>query len=461
MIEKVQTFMRQHQLLNENSTVLIGVSGGPDSMALLHFFNTIKEVWNLTIIVVSADHQLRGMESLNDLEYVRQVCDKWNIQFVGTSLDVPTYKEEDKLGTQLAARKLRYAFFEEQMYRFNADCLALGHHGDDQVETMLMAFVRSADPASISGIPVTRRFAGGVIVRPFLCLTKDELEMYCRQHQIAPRRDPSNEETIYTRNFFRKQLLPLFKERNRNIHNTVQHLSEALQEDEHFLTDEAAKMVQEIVNVDRKNRKVTFQSTEFSAFPHSLQRRAYHLILNYLYEKLPKNLSYVHERKFFDLLAKSSGNTQIDFPDNLKLKKMYKTFVFSFGDNNKNPTLSPTTIEIPGKINWYGGKVTAFYTEIPDERSDMCYACGSEEVALPLHIRTRRDGDRMYWRGLQGSKKLKDIFIDAKVPLPERDTWPVIVDDNGAVLWLVGLKKGIPARQLENNDTYIQLVFRR
>ncbi|GAA0609149.1 tRNA lysidine(34) synthetase TilS [Virgibacillus siamensis] len=461
MIEKVQAFMQQHQLLKKNSTVLIGVSGGPDSMALLHFFNSVREEWNLTIIAVSADHQLRGRESLSDLEYVRGVCDKWNIEFVGTSLDVPSYKSEEQLGTQTAARNLRYAFFEDQMYRYNADCLALGHHGDDQVETMLMAFVRSAEPASFAGIPVKRRFAEGMIIRPFLCLTKDELEVYCGQYGIIPRRDPSNEETIYTRNFFRKKLLPLLKEKNRNIHNTVQHLSEALQEDERFLMDEAEKMVKDIVNVDRENKKVSFQSTEFSAFPHSLQRRAYHLILNYLYEKLPKNLSYVHEKSFFDLLHKSSGNTQIDFPCSLKLKKMYKTFVFGFADNYEKPMPTPATIEIPGKKHWYGGTITAFYTDSPDDRTDMHYACDSAAVALPLHIRTRRDGDRMCWKGLQGSKKLKDIFIDAKVALTERDTWPVVVDDNGTVLWLVGLKKGIPDQKMEHNDTYIQLIFGR
>lgn len=460
MIEKVQGFIRKHQLLKKNSTVLIGVSGGPDSMALLHFFNTIREDWNLTIVAVSIDHQLRDEESLDDLEYVRQICHQWNIQFVGTSLDVPTYKLEERLGTQAAARKLRYAFFEKQMNHFKADFLALGHHGDDQAETMLMALARSADPGLLSGIPIKRDFASGMIIRPFLCLTKDDLEDYCQQHAIAPRRDPSNDETVYTRNFFRKQLLPLLKERNRNIHNTVLHLSEALQEDEQFLMDEAAKMVQGIVNLDRETNEVSFQSTAFSTFPLSLQRRAFHLILNYLYEQLPKNLSYVHEKKFFNLLHKSSGNTQIDFPHNLKLKKVYETFTFSFADNFLKKNRVSEAIEIPGKTQWYDGMVTAFYTDSPDEQSDMCYACGRNDIALPLHIRPRRDGDRMRWKGLDGSKKLKDIFIDAKVPLTERDSWPVIVDDHGTILWLIGLKKGIPEKQ-SVNDTYIQLIFGR
>ncbi|WP_077329977.1 tRNA lysidine(34) synthetase TilS [Virgibacillus siamensis] len=460
MIEKVKTFMKEHQLLEANSNVLVGVSGGPDSMALLHFFSIIREVWNLNVIAVTVDHQLRGEESLDDLAYVRQMCDQWNIQFVGTSLDVPSYKKEKQMGTQEAARNLRYGFFEKQMKSFDADVLALGHHGDDQIETVIMALARTADPGALSGIPVKRDFANGMIIRPFLCTTKDELEAYCVQQQIIPRRDPSNDETVYTRNFFRKQLLPLLKDRNPNIHNTVQHLSEVLQEDERFLLDEAAEMVQENVKMDHELNKISFDSTVFSSFPYSLQRRAYHLILNYLYKKWPKNLSYVHEQQFFDLLHRTSGNTHIDFPYNLKLNNMYGTFVLFFPEEQPEAPSVPAVMEIPSETNWYNGTITACYTDDPGEQSEMSYACGKEEVALPLHVRTRRNGDRMCWKGLQGSKKLKDIFIDAKVPLTERDKWPVVVDNNGTVLWLVGLKKRIPEVQREY-DTYIQLKFEK
>lgn len=191
----IASFIKRHQLLRKNTTVLIGVSGGPDSMALLHFLYSIRETWNLRLIAVGVDHQLRGAQSLADLHYVSEVCLKWNIKFVETSIDVPSYKRDRRIGTEIAAREVRYQFFAEQMDNFQADYLALGHHGDDQVETMLMGLVRSANSSAFSGIPVKRTFATGQIIRPLLCVTKATIQAYCKKNQINPRMDPTNLET--------------------------------------------------------------------------------------------------------------------------------------------------------------------------------------------------------------------------------------------------------------------------
>src|SRR5690625_882865 len=167
MNDRVIEFMKKHQLIQKNATVLIGVSGGPDSMALLHFYRSIKNDWNLKIQAISVDHELRGPESREDLEYVEDICHKWGISFMKASIDVKGYQKERRISTQVAARKVRYQFFEEQMNDINADYLALGHHGDDQVETILMALVRSTSTSALSGIPIKRKFAKGYIVRPF------------------------------------------------------------------------------------------------------------------------------------------------------------------------------------------------------------------------------------------------------------------------------------------------------
>ncbi|MGP4109164.1 tRNA lysidine(34) synthetase TilS [Virgibacillus sp. L01] len=461
MISKVSSFIREKQLLTENSTVLLGVSGGPDSMALLHYFVSIREKWNLKLIVLSVDHQLRGDESSDDLDFVKHICEKWGVQFIGTSVDVPSYKQEKQVGTQVAAREMRYAFFAKQMSEFSADYLALGHHGDDQVETMLMGLVRSATTKSLAGIPLHRPFETGQIIRPFLCVTKDEIEEYCIENGIAPRRDPSNEQTTYTRNYFRKELLPLLKEKNSNIHKTTQHLSQSLQEDELFLTEKATELVNNLVVFTDSDKEACFPIDSFKSSPHSLQRRAFHLILNYLYKEWPKNLSYVHEEQFFALLESNSGNVQIDFPGNLKLRKTYKQVCFCFSIEKSRLVSYHKTVIIPGEVNLPNGiTVTADYTGCPDWNSDTEYICNKDCVALPLHIRTRQNGDRMSWRGLEGSKKVKDIFIDAKIPLGKRDMWPVLTDDNGEILWLIGLKKGQPQQQTQTKEgTYIQLKY--
>ncbi|WP_164670637.1 tRNA lysidine(34) synthetase TilS [Virgibacillus doumboii] len=461
MINKVNAFIKKNLLLKENATVIVGVSGGPDSMALLHILSSIRDEWNLKLVVVSADHQLRGKESADDLTYAENICREWNIPFYGTSLDVAAHKHNKKVGTQVAARELRYAFFAKQMNAFHADFLALGHHGDDQIETMLMALVRSASPEMLSGIPMKRDFAAGEIIRPLLCATKEEIEEYCFENGIVPRRDPSNEQTTYTRNYFRKELLPLLKEKNSNLHSTVQHLSHTLQEDEQFLTDEAKKMVNCVVDFHDKKEEVSFKIDLFKTYPHSLQRRAFHLILNYLYKELPKNLSYVHEEQFFTMLKNGHGNVQIDFPQNLKLIRTYHNVVFCFSSNQSQHYSYHKIMDIPGDMKLPNGiTISAVYTDSPDEAGSSAYICNKNSVALPLHIRTRLAGDRMSWKGLKGSKKVKDIFIDAKVPLNKRDTWPVLTDNNGKILWLIGLKKGLPQTEAKDG-TYIQIIYKK
>ncbi|WP_040912513.1 tRNA lysidine(34) synthetase TilS [Lentibacillus jeotgali] len=460
MDNTVRAFIKRYQLVNKHSTVLIAVSGGPDSMALLHFFWSVREEWNLRVIAVSVDHQLRGGESLEDLEYVKELCRGRNIEFIGTSLDVPAYKQERQMGTQIAARELRYQFFAEQMRLYDADCLALGHHGDDQVETVLMGLVHSASVKSLAGMPLERNFASGKIIRPFLCVTKESIEHYCREHAITPRRDPSNDDITYTRNYYRNKVLPLLKNKNQNLHRTIQHLSRSLQEDEKFLGHEAEQMAEEMVIFDEQKIAVHFNTQTFLSYPQSLQRRVFHLILNYLYSNLPEKMSYVHEEQFFKMLNASHGNMRIDFPNRLKLERSYQSTSFYFENEQTQSFSYHMLVELPGEtVLPDGGVMSAEMTGIPRMKDGMVYVCDKEAVALPLHIRTRKPGDRLRWKGLNGSKKVKDIFIDAKIPLNERDTWPVITDNNDTVLWLAGLKKGTPLTQTDSG-MYIQLSFK-
>lgn len=461
MKNSVLNFMKENGLIEPNSTILIGVSGGPDSMALLYFFYSIREDWNLTLAALTVDHQLRGVESMDDLRFVEKQCKEWNIEFHGTSLDVPSYKEKKHIGTQVAAREMRYQFFLEKMKACNADYLALGHHGDDQIETMLMGFVRSSNSRAMSGMPVHRPFGNGKIIRPFLGLTKQDIADYCLKNSIDSRLDPSNLTTDYTRNYFRKHVLPLLKKQNNNLHTTVQQLSKSLQLDEDYLMKEAETLVEEVVSLNKNENCATFDIDLLQGHHTALQRRAYHLILNYLYDELPKNLSYMHEEQFFALLNSNKANGRLDFPQQLKVIKSYRQLTISF--DNKLPQSPPfhKVITIPGRVSLPNGSVihADFKTESHNQSKDS-YLCGSNQVALPLHIRTRKPGDRMTWKGLKGRKKIKDIFIDEKIPAGLRDNWPIVTDDNDEILWIVGLKKGEPYNQTKDTS-YIQLCIEK
>jgi len=463
MKQEVLQFINKHQLLRKNTTVMVGVSGGPDSLALLHLLNSMKEKWQLKLIVVSMDHQLRGEESLADLHYVRDIAKSWGIQFLGASLDVLSFKQETQFSEEVAARKLRYQFFKEQMNDFQADFLALGHHGDDQVETMLMSLTRSANSSAFSGMPLKREFGPGMIIRPLLCVTKDSILDYCEENQLIPKIDQTNFETKHTRNFFRKNLLPLIKEKNNNIHTTIQHLSETLTEDEEFLQSEALKTIKETTDLDLAKKTCTIEINLFMQRPLALQRRAFHLILNYLYDELPKDLTYIHDEHFFSLLQYDKGNARIDFPLNLKLEKSYGRLSFYFSSSYQASDGSSyfKPLDIPGEYKLPDGSaIIAGFVEHPHHDDAFSFTCNITQVALPLHIRNRRPGDKMTWKGLNGSKKLKDIFIDYKIPIRKRSMWPIVVDNNGEILWLVGLKKNYPDPQVKIG-TFIQLYYDR
>jgi tRNA(Ile)-lysidine synthase len=460
MKQEVKAFINSHHLLKKNATVLVGVSGGPDSMALLHLLHSMREEWSLKLIAVIVDHQLRGDESRADLDYVRDMCMKWNIKFVGTSIDVPAHMQQYQVGTQLAAREVRYQFFEAQMVRFHADYLALGHHGDDQVETMLMSYVRTADASGFTGIPLKRQFATGEIIRPLLPVTKEIIGAYCQEHGITPRIDPSNHEAVYTRNYFRKYVIPLLKQKNQNIHTTVQHLSETLHTDEEFLQAEANKVLKNSVELDFANKTATLKINPYKSYPLALQRRVFHLILKYLYDELPKDLSYVHVAHLFALIDSEKSNTRMDFPMHLKVEKSYGSLSFYFMHQHPHHAPFHEVISVPGeKVLPDGSIVKASLTIDAYQEDKHIYYCDVDQVAMPLHIRTRRSGDRMRWKGLKGSKKLKDIFIDEKIPLRKRDKWPIIVDNNDEILWLIGMKKGYPEKQGKSNQ-YIRIEYK-
>ncbi|WP_112179195.1 tRNA lysidine(34) synthetase TilS [Paraliobacillus zengyii] len=459
--QEVDTFIKRYALFKPHSTLLIGVSGGPDSMALLHYLNVIKKAWDFQLIVVSVDHGLRGEESKVDVDYVSAFCAEKNIAFYRTALDVPSFKKEHKLGTQEAARNMRYRFFADQMDQHKADYLVLGHHGDDQIETVLMRLTRTANPSSLAGIPVKRPFADGELVRPLLSVTKEEIESYCQENGIIPRRDPSNEEDVYTRNFFRIHLLPLLKKQNPNLHRSVRKLSESIRADNAYMNEQAEKVMDEIVQLSNEEKQVTCSIKLLKKHPFALQRRIFHLILSHLYDVLPNGLHFGHEEQFFDLIHSERANVTIDLPKDLQITKSYQTLYFHFRE--EEIACFSAYLSVPSQVYLpTGAVVSASFVTAPtvqEDKNRLFIPISDIEQDVHLTVRYRQDGDRMYVKGLDGRKKIKDIFIDKKIPLHKRNTWPLIVDQQGNVLWVIGLTKGA-VKGYSGGSQFIQIEYR-
>lgn len=437
---KINAFLERHGFQLNNKSIAVGVSGGPDSLALLHFLSELRERNSLKIVAVHVDHMFRGEESYQDALFVQAFCERCEIPFEMKRVDVPAYMRETGLSSQQAARACRYAFFEQVMEKHHLQYLALGHHGDDQIETVLMRLTRGSSGKARAGIPFSRGFGPFTIFRPFLCLTKEELEAYCSINFLEPRIDPSNGKTYYSRNRFRKSVLPFLKEENPAVHEHFQRFSEELQMDEDYLIELTSEELNKVMK--KEDKRITISISSFQGMPMPLQRRGIKLILNYLYNDRPASLSAIHIEKIFSIIRNPHPSGTLDFPSGLRIERSYGNCHFELNPPERQSyrfeLSGPDQLFLPG-----GGVIDAQLLNGAQDKdiSNDCFTVDLELTGTPLIIRTRQNGDRMSLKGMAGSKKVKDIFIDMKIPLARRDEWPIVTDREGKILWLPGLKK--------------------
>ncbi len=437
--DKVKKMIKKHHLLDRNDSVLVGVSGGPDSLALLHVLLSMREEYMLHLTVAHVDHMFRGQESFEDYMFVEQFCGQHRIPFRGVRLNVPKYIKETGKSPQVSARDLRYGFFKQVMEEEGIRKLALAHHADDQTETILMRLTRGASGKARAGIAVQRAFGDGMIIRPFLGVSKSVIESYCKAEGLKARIDPSNGKDTYLRNRFRRNVLPFLKRENPKVHEHFQRFSEECLEDEHFLMSLAEKELLPLWHRDKDFSSVPISS--FLAMSKPLQRRSIQLILNYLYFERHEELSAVHIDSILQLFEHPQPSGEVHLPGDLKVIKSYDTASFRFSEEWSGPYSLP--ILIPGETALPNGKQihTRFVKGDYKEFGNDSFLLKAETANLPLSVRTRMDGDRMTVKGLSGSKKIKDIFIDGKIPVSERSIWPIVEDCEGSIIWVPGLKK--------------------
>ena len=440
---KVSAFIKKRELIDDHDTILVGVSGGPDSLALLAYLNHIKESLNLTLVAVHVDHMFRGEESHGEYLFVEGICQEWGIPFEGKRIDVPKYIEDTGKNPQQASRDCRYEFYRDLMEKYSAQKLALAHHKDDQAESVLMNLIRGTAGMARAGIPIKRSFARGWIIRPFLAVSREEIMEYCTQEELNPRMDPSNEKDIYTRNRFRKYILPVIKKENHKALDHIQRFSEDLEQDEQYLMALAKKEYHSL-GLTEKDGILYVSISRLRMVPKPLQSRVFHLILNYLYQMKPYVFSYVHIECIQSLLTESNPSISMQLPHGLQITKAYDQLLFHFG---RLPSITfSSEIRIPGRTVLPNGAVieTVLLDTLPDKwYGESHYTCliSLDKGSLPLRVRNKRDGDRYQPKGLVGHKKVKKLFLEHKIPVHERENWPIIVNKDDQIVWIPGLQK--------------------
>ena len=457
--EKVKNFLKQKNFSLKGKRILVGVSGGPDSLALLNFlWEDQRRQQDFYMIVAHVDHMFRGAESFSEAKFVERFCADKDIPFRMKRINVPEYIKKTGKSPEVAGRECRYQFLAEVMNDDQLTHLALGHHGDDQIETMLMRLTRGSSGSARAGIPFMRPFQKGFIVRPFLCLSRKDIEQYCVEHELDPRHDPSNGEDDYLRNRFRKYVVPFLKRENTHVHEHFQRFSEELQMDEAFLQELAFEQMSKVWKEKNQDR-ITIEIDLFQAIPIPLQRRGIQLILNYLYKKRPASLSAIHIDHIFSLLKSENPSGKIDLPLGLKVVRSYQECHFQFFTGNKDAFRFE--LKEPGEYALPNGDsiILEYTNDRLETNTNDAIQLNRCDTLPPIIVRTREQGDRMSLKGMQGTKKIKDIFIDQKIPVEERNLWPVITDSHNRILWLPGLKKCQDTREDHGNHGYILLSF--
>jgi tRNA(Ile)-lysidine synthase len=437
VVRKVSRFILEGQLLLPGERILVAVSGGPDSIALLSILRELAGRWNWTLGVAHVNHSLRGSEAQEDLEFVGTMAEQMGIQFLYRTVPPGTLGTPGR-SLEEEAREARYRLLEEMRAEFGGSSIAVGHHRGDQAETVLAALGRGAGPGGLAGMcPRTGR-----IVRPLLCLEREEILSYLQEKGLAYRVDSTNEDRRYLRVRIRKEVLPLLEKWvNPSIVKALCRTAEICHLEDDYLQTQVERLWPEVGEVSAEEVRICGEKyrTLHKAMRLRLLRRAYELASG-----STKSLEHVHVEAM-DRLAMSPGREKyLDLPRKVR-------FILSMGDMIMERTERPTTrsfsypVEIPGLIEIPEAGVLIKW-EISRERIPphvVAHGQGAimdlDKLEAPFLVRSPKAADRMRPKGLGGSKKLQDLLMDAHVPRRKRWTVPVVEDAKG-IIWVVGYR---------------------
>lgn len=400
--------------------VIVGVSGGPDSMALLTILSKVSN----RVVCAHINHNVRT-ESKDEEKFVKEYCNKIGVVF--ESVTIKNYTDNN---FHQQAREFRYNYFEDLIKKYQAKYLFTAHHGDDLIETILMRIVRGSTLKGYSGFDKEVTKKDYKIIRPFIELSKDEIINFNQENDIPYVIDCSNEKDIYTRNRFRKVILPFLKQEDVNIVKKFNCYSETLSKYDQYIRKIALNKKEKIYN------NLVIDIELFNQEDLVIKEEILYLIFEELYKENLVKVSDKHIQLLLELITSSKANSLIYLPNRLKAIKSYGMIVFEFGDVN----LSSYEFELTDKINLANGNNIEIISKSEVDDNNIC-RLNLEEIKLPLYVRTRHNGDKMEVKKLDGHKKINDIFIDNKISTKDRNLWPVVTDSTGLIVWLPGLKK--------------------
>jgi tRNA(Ile)-lysidine synthase len=482
ILAAISRAIRKHDLIPRGATVIVGVSGGPDSMCLLHALASLRGELDIALHVAHLNHCLRGAEADADAEFVRDLAARWGLACTVAKRDVAAMAREHGLSVEEAARQARYAFLAEIALACNSHTIAVAHNADDQAESVLMHFIRGSGSVGLRGmlpisnlqsltLPFEMRDWRLILIRPLLTVPRAEIERYCREHDLQPRFDASNLDTSFFRNRLRHELLPLLETYNPNIREVLRRTADVIAADVETLREAAEAAWREAL-VSESDDAIVFDLGAWRGLALAMQRATLREALRRLRPSL-RNINFVHIDAAVTCLQAAQTGARVTLPQRLMLGVEYSTFTIA--DAARESPLpgwplaaipQTTPIRVPG-VTALPDSDWQLDATLLDTWSDAIFAnpdrwtayLDADATGPVLAIRTRRPGDQFHPQGMSSPLRLANWMTNAKIPRDIRERLPVVVAGE-RIAWVAGFRIGQPFAVTPSTHHVLRLSFR-
>ncbi|MBP5444757.1 MAG: tRNA lysidine(34) synthetase TilS [Acholeplasmatales bacterium] len=414
MIDNIKDFIKQEKLIEKDETIVVGVSGGIDSMVLLNVLYNL----GYKIVIAHVNHNVR-VESDNELIFVRDYAKEKNIPFESIKLD-----KIEGTNFQDEARRLRYEFFFDVAKKYMASKIATAHHLDDLLETILMRMSRGSNLYGYGGIRPLINYGNVSIIRPLLCVTRSEIKNYQEANNIPFMEDGSNSKDKYTRNRYRHNIVPILVEENPNIYQNVLRYSKQMYQAFDFIRKQSIKLY-------NKNRG-EINNDEFASLDDAVKLD----FISYILEQNQIPCSYNKINLIKKMILTGKAHDTVHISKGLCFMKNYETSSITRINEYENYEF---VLNLEEQAELPDGSIVKITRNIKNNEEIFLKLCYNTLV-LPLKIRNRRDGD--YFKFVFGKKKIKDLFIDMKIPMDVRKKVPIVLNMDDEILGIPGIIKG-------------------
>ena len=456
LVAEVQACIEAHAMLPPEAKVVVAVSGGADSMALLFALFQLRSVYNMRLIVAHVNHQLRGEEAEQDALFVEQQAARLGLPFHRACVDVKALQQRAGLSVQQAARQLRYRFLHALHQALNATRIALGHTADDQAETLLMCLVRGSGPTGLAGIPAVRL----PYIRPLIGVSRPVIYAYLQSEHCPWVEDSSNAHTVYLRNRVRLDLLPKLRQYNPQIGRRLNELADMLRADGQVLEQQVDEWSLHTLAWQTRG-KVEICCRRFGLAPVAIQRRLLRRVIKALATS-PEAVGFQHIERLRHCIVSRNPERLCSLPGEIGIERRAETMLLWHGARTP-ATPCILALPVPGKVDIVSLNIrlTAEVILKPCHLGRMSPHrawLDFDRIVGPLQVRFRQPGDRFYPLGAPGSKKLQDFFTDARIPRGERPYVPLVVSHR-EIVWVVGYRIAEPFKLRPETNRVLCLQY--